>query len=383
MDIGREVIFSLSLLDGATVSNDPTGVTTIGREVTGVGTVLVEGTDADTVSTWNAGAFLVIAEDLDFTAVTPLGAGTGGTGTLTIGEFGTVNADEVFIGTGGTVQGTGGGGAATANATLNAGTITLDGGFVDPGFSAGTLSMSGDFIMNSGTLDIELGGTGAGQSDLIDVFGTANLLGGLIDFTLIDDYLPGVGDETVFLSADGGLTVDEANLSVAFSGVTTDFEFDLTFGTNDATLTALVDAEAGESVLFFGGALDDNYAGGLGDDVLDGGAGDDALFGDAGDDTLTGGTGADTLTGGTGTDTFTFAEGDGGATIELADLLTDFEDEIDLIGLEGGLTFADLTITDGGTVDTTISVTATFEILAVLQSVTEDLLTADDFTTIM
>ena len=93
--------------------------------------------------------------------------------------------------------------------------------------------------------------------------------------------------------------------------------------------------------------------------------------------------GADTLTGGAGADTFTFAEGDGGATIELADLLTDFADGTDLIGLEGGLTFADLTIADGGTADTTISVTATFEILAVLQSVTEDLLTADDFTIIM
>ena len=42
-----------------------------------------------------------------------------------------------------------------------------------------------------------------------------------------------------------------------------------------------------------------------------------------------------------------------------------------------------MTIADGGGADTTISVTATFEILAVLQSVTEDLLTADDFTIIM
>ncbi len=78
-----------------------------------------------------------------------------------------------------------------------------------------------------------------------------------------------------------------------------------------------------------------------------------------------------------------YGRGDGGATLELADLLTDFEDGTDFIGLEGGLTFADLTIADGGTADTAISVTGTGEILAVLQSVTEDLLTADDFTTIM
>ncbi len=49
----------------------------------------------------------------------------------------------------------------------------------------------------------------------------------------------------------------------------------------------------------------------------------------------------------------------------------------------GGLQVSDLTIADGGMADTTISVTATGEILAVLQSVTEDLLTTDDFTTIM
>jgi hypothetical protein len=63
--------------------------------------------------------------------------------------------------------------------------------------------------------------------------------------------------------------------------------------------------------------------------------------------------------------------------------LTDFEDGADLIGLEGGLTFADLTIADGGTADTAISVTATGEFLAVVQWHTEDLLTADDFTTIV
>ena len=93
--------------------------------------------------------------------------------------------------------------------------------------------------------------------------------------------------------------------------------------------------------------------------------------------------GADTLTGGTGADTFVYGEGDGGATLELADLLTDFEDGTDLIGLEGGLQFADLTIADGGSADTTISVTATSEILTVVQGVTADLLTESDFTVIV
>ena len=42
-----------------------------------------------------------------------------------------------------------------------------------------------------------------------------------------------------------------------------------------------------------------------------------------------------------------------------------------------------MTIADGGTADTTISVTATSEILTVVQGITQDLLTTDDFTTIV
>ena len=54
----------------------------------------------------------------------------------------------------------------------------------------------------------------------------------------------------------------------------------------------------------------------------------------------------------------------------------------DLAGVEGGLEFSDLTISDGGGADATISITATSEILTVVLGITEDLLTTDDFTTI-
>jgi hypothetical protein len=54
-----------------------------------------------------------------------------------------------------------------------------------------------------------------------------------------------------------------------------------------------------------------------------------------------------------------------------------------MIGLEGGLQVSDLTIDDGGTADTTISVTATSEILTVVQGVTQDLLDTNDFTIIV
>ncbi len=194
--------------------------------------------------------------------------------------------------------------------------------------------------------------------------GAANLLGGLIDFSLIDDYIPGVGDTIEFLNAEQGVSVDEANVSIAVSGVTTGFQFDLVADDDSLSLAALVDAEEGDSTIFLGGALDDTYSGG------------------AGDDSLTGGAGADTLTGGAGADTFVLAEGDGGDVLSLADLITDFEDEIDLIGLEGDLQASDLTISDGGTADTTISVTATGEMLALLEGITQDLLDGSDFTSV-
>ena len=259
------------------------------------------------------------------------------------------------------------GGLANGNLNLFGGTL------LNPGASPGTATIDGDFNVNSGTFEIELGGVAAGLSDLIDVSGEANILGGLIDFSLIDDYIPGVGDTIEFLNAEQGVSVDEANISIAVSGVTKDFQFDLVADDDSLSLAALVDAEDGDSTIFLGGALDDTYTAG---------AGDDALTGGLGADTLTGGAGADTLTGGAGADTFVLAEGDGGDGLSLADLITDFEDEIDLIGLEGDLQVSDLTISDGGTADTTISVTATGEMLALLEGITQDLLDGSDFTSV-
>ncbi|SVD32420.1 uncharacterized protein METZ01_LOCUS385274, partial [marine metagenome] len=112
--------------------------------------------------------------------------------------------------------------------------------------------------------------------------------------------------------------------------------------------------------------------------TLYGGAGDDALFGGYGDDTLDGGTGSDILTGGNGNDTFVIRTGDGSTNVEDADIVTDFgENGTDLIGLDNGLTFDQLTIEQGtGTYATKknninnvlIKVTATGEVLLVLHA---------------
>ncbi|MFQ5774566.1 MAG: DUF5801 repeats-in-toxin domain-containing protein, partial [Kiloniellaceae bacterium] len=122
--------------------------------------------------------------------------------------------------------------------------------------------------------------------------------------------------------------------------------------------------------------------GGLGDDTLTGGSGDDVIDGGAGDDTLRGGPGADTLTGGADTDLFVFAPGDGGAALYLADVITDFEDGTDLIGLEGGLDTGNVTVGDNGSGEAVVFTTAG-EILALVSGVAPDAITADDLTTIV
>ena len=83
-----------------------------------------------------------------------------------------------------------------------------------------------------------------------------------------------------------------------------------------------------------------------GGDTLYGQAGNDTLYGNDGNDTLDGGDGADTLTGGAGIDTFIIRSGDGGSSITDADILKDFSDTNDIIGLSG-LNYSDLTVQQG------------------------------------
>ncbi len=98
--------------------------------------------------------------------------------------------------------------------------------------------------------------------------------------------------------------------------------------------------DRGNDVIYARGG-NDTVAGRLGDDLLFGGAGEDVLRGDRGDDLLWGGLGNDTLVGGEGVDTFVLAAGEG------TDTIRGFQSQ-DFIGLAGGLTFEQLSITQGG-----------------------------------
>ena len=96
------------------------------------------------------------------------------------------------------------------------------------------------------------------------------------------------------------------------------------------------------------GTSDGDQIFGLGqDDVLRGQLGNDFLSGGNGNDVLAGGPGNDFLDGGKGDDLFLFAPT--ANDVRQRDVITDFEQGNDLIGLRGfGITFDDLVIDDQG-----------------------------------
>jgi len=138
--------------------------------------------------------------------------------------------------------------------------------------------------------------------------------------------------------------------------------------------------DAGNDILYggdgydilYGGAGSDRLYGDAGNDVLFGDAGNDILYGGDGDDILNGGAGSDRLYGGAGNNTFVLASGMG------LDSIYNFQDGIDIIRLDGGLTFGDLQIAQSGT-STSIKIALTGVTLASLVNTNSTSITATDF----
>ena len=112
-----------------------------------------------------------------------------------------------------------------------------------------------------------------------------------------------------------------------------------------------------------------------------GGAGDEVLIGTTGKDLLDGGPGHDTLTGLGGQDIFVLRAGDGGAALQLADVITDFQDGTGRLGLAGSLQYADMRIQQGtGTyAAATIISTSSGEYLAILNNLLATNISSQDF----
>ena len=211
-----------------------------------------------------------------------------------------------------------------------------------------------DALTGAAGNDTIIGGDGY---DMVRFAGSGTGVGGaLVDLA----YNDGSGAVGLWLDGKGGFdTVDRSSVE-AYVGTPEEDQFrgDGGDGTNP-----LYSAD------FFG--LDGNdilMGSGLGEQ-LDGGDGNDSLSGLSGNDTLTGGTGVDTIYGGGGDDVFVIAAADGATS-----MISDFVQGVDLIGLAGGLTFDDLTLSGAdilyqGVILATLNIQAT-------------LLTQNDFMTI-
>ena len=97
---------------------------------------------------------------------------------------------------------------------------------------------------------------------------------------------------------------------------------------------------------------------------------------------MDGGTGQDNMTGGNGSDTFIIRNGDGGSALTDADIIMDYQDGTDVIGLDGGLSFNDLTIAQGSgsnSSHTTIRLTSSGEYLAIVKNISVSNISEADF----
>jgi uncharacterized repeat protein (TIGR01451 family) len=181
---------------------------------------------------------------LNFTALTQ----TTGTTTLNGGALAFVNPAQL---NGGTLNG--------------AGSITGDvinsGGNVSPGMSPGTISITGNYTQGAGgTMTIELGGTSAGQYDLLNATGTATL-DGTLNVSLINSFTPANGDSwqpftfasrtgdfatknlPTFLGTHGSFTSSYTPTALVLTAVVTPQSADVSIG-----LTAPPSVNAGSSL---------------------------------------------------------------------------------------------------------------------------------------
>ncbi|MGB3508712.1 MAG: CAP domain-containing protein [Microcoleaceae cyanobacterium] len=151
------------------------------------------------------------------------------------------------------------------------------------------------------------------------------------------------GNDTITGSSDSELVMANRGQDNVSGGAGNDT---LMGGKDDDT----VDGNSGNDVvrgdrdqdIIRGGDGADSLYGGKGHDQLFGTEGNDALYGDRDNDTLTGGAGEDTLTGGAGNDLFILQTAQG------LDLITDFENGVDLIQLPSGITVDNIGLQTSG-----------------------------------
>ena len=268
---------NITIANGATVDG-----TTFGINAFGLGTILALGTvtSAGTAAQFNgtfqignggtAGAVngnivnngTLIADRSDTFTLAGVISGSGdfhqdGTGTTTLSAVnlytgataindgtllvtGSILGSATTVHNGGTLGGTGTTGAVNV----------ANGGTLSPGASAGTLATGNLSFTAGANFTVELGGTGAGQWDRVNVTGSVNLANATLNASLISAFDPEAATGAAFTIIDNDLSDAVGGI---FSGLAEGAtviiggsRFSITYAggtnSNDVVLTALNDA---------------------------------------------------------------------------------------------------------------------------------------------
>jgi len=265
------------------------------------------------------------------------------------------------------------GGAGNDYICAGDGADTVSAGDGDDVVYTSVASLSEDSSVNGGAGSNTLvfgtpGASGCWTNESINSATTFNLTSDLANASNFSNIGGGGYDDT--LTGDGN-----ANVIIGAGGNDT-----LNGGAGDDTIYG--DAHLSDTSGTVYGIRSYNLT--AGNDTISGGDGDDTIYGDDGDDTLDGGAGADTLTGGNGNNVFVITSSAGGSTLSAGDVITDFTDGTDIIGMSG-LNYSDLTIEQGtGSYLSHVVVkkTSSGEFLAIIQNVSLSSIDDNDFSAI-
>ncbi len=250
-----------------------------------------------------------------------------------------------------------------------------------------------DFIRGENSSDTIHGGQG--NDEILGGLGNDSIFGNLGNDTI----LGGEGSDWINGNQGDDFISSEAGLDTVFGGQNNDTlvggdGFDQMYGNRGEDLIAgsrgndsLYGGKAADTVsgnegndfvsgddgsdLLDGNEGQDTLLGGAGNDVIDGGENNDNLDGGEGNDELIGAGGSDTIRGGEDNDRFVLSPGDG------TDTILDFQNGIDFLVLDGGLTFDDLVLIQDSS---NVQLLFNSEILAVLNGVNIGDITVNNFT---
>lgn len=204
-----------SRYDAAVINSGTVAVDAVGQHA---GNLLL-GTNPGDNATLNITAGWIKVEDAPqglSDGVTVIGDNAAATAVLNL-SGGKLTTKTLLMGAGGSFNFTGG--------VLNAQTVGFDlvneGGTIAPGTSPGVTHVMGDLTLDSGVLEIEIGGTAFGEYDQLVVDGETTLGGTLQVIDLADDYTPALGDMFALVASQAGFEgmFDVLNLPALAGGL--------------------------------------------------------------------------------------------------------------------------------------------------------------------